>query len=414
MTSEFLRSPQALELSRTTNDLSCKRLPSISEEGIPDFTHARTPILPPELYVVGGSGKPGWHEHERGRFLVIKEPKMMRTAESGLLRSSWFLKGGQWTKVEDYVDPSDKSACRIIPEYVERGVFQFHSRNVAMVAGLSQSASPVPFSDGLLSLKRAVCRRYGHTAVSRFDLPPFLVGQLEALQHVAVGGWGQGAIFWMWRPFFGTMSCLNAFNSPWSHMKPESQLDFYGDVQLEFLNHQHIRLTDCLIPEKCIDAEQLAEIASPGRSTGVKISFVEVDESKPRLFVLGGRNLHGHVYAEEWEAPRVCLVPIPSMRMEGQSLVPVDTKVESKKLTHNFRASVDAILFSGCEAVNMDCHGQGSESKIMFSFWSLWKMCCDFQIKMKHDDDHRIVAILPDDHDVLDDVRMGGSSANFS
>ena len=80
------------------------------------------------------------------------------------------------------------------------------------------------------------------------------------------------------------------------------------------------------------------------------------------------------MYAGEWEAPRVCLVPIPCVRMEGQSLVPVDTEVESKKLAHNFRASVDAILFSGCEAVNMDCHGQRSESKIMFSFWSLWKM----------------------------------------
>ena len=111
----------------------------------------------------------------------------MAWAEPGLLRSSWFLKGGRWTKVEDHVDPSDKSARRIIPEYVERGVFQFHSRNVAMVAGLRQSASPVPFSDGLLSLKRAVCRRFGPQAVSRFDLPPSVVDQLDALQRVAGG-----------------------------------------------------------------------------------------------------------------------------------------------------------------------------------------------------------------------------------
>ena len=58
-----------------------------------------------------------------------------------------------------------------------------------------------------------------------------------------------------------SVETIDAFNSAWSHMKPESQLDFYGDVQLEFLHHQHIRLTDCLIPGKCIDAEQLAEIA---------------------------------------------------------------------------------------------------------------------------------------------------------
>ena len=46
VTPEFLRSPQALELSRSTNDLSCRRLPSVSEDGIPYFTHTQTPILP--------------------------------------------------------------------------------------------------------------------------------------------------------------------------------------------------------------------------------------------------------------------------------------------------------------------------------------------------------------------------------
>ena len=197
VTPEFLRSPQALELSRSTNDLSCRRLPSVSEDGIPYFTHTQTPILPPEFYVVGGSGKPGWHDHERGRFLVIKEPKMMRTAEPGLLRSSWFLKGGHWTKIEDHVDPSDKNTRRSIPEYVERGVFQFHTRHVALAAGSRQATSAVPFSDGLLSLKRAVCRGYGSSAVGRFDLPPSVVDQLDALQHVAVGGSDRGAIWWI-------------------------------------------------------------------------------------------------------------------------------------------------------------------------------------------------------------------------
>ena len=124
VTPEFLRSPQALELSRSTNDLSCRRLPSVSEDGIPYFTHTQTPILPPEFYVVGGSRKPGWHDHERGRFLVIKEPK---NSENGRAWPSQFLKGGHWAKVEDRVDPSDKNTRRIIPEYIERGVFQFHT-----------------------------------------------------------------------------------------------------------------------------------------------------------------------------------------------------------------------------------------------------------------------------------------------
>ena len=47
VTSEFLRSPQALELSRTTNDLSRKRLTSVSEDGVPYFTHTQTPTPPP-------------------------------------------------------------------------------------------------------------------------------------------------------------------------------------------------------------------------------------------------------------------------------------------------------------------------------------------------------------------------------
>ena len=119
---------------------------------------------------------------------MIKEPKMMRTADPGLLRSSWFLKGGHWTKIEDHVDASDKRARRIIPEYVERGVFQFHTRNVATVAGSRQTTSSVPLSDGLLSPKRAVCRGYGYSTVGRFDLPPSVVDQLDALQQVAVGG----------------------------------------------------------------------------------------------------------------------------------------------------------------------------------------------------------------------------------
>ena len=206
---------------------------------------------------------------------------------------------------------------------------------------------------------------------------------------------------------------LSTHLGPWSRMKPESQLDFYGDVQLEFLNHQHVRLTTCVIPGKCIDAEQLAEIAFPGRSTGIKISLVEVDESLPRLFVLGGRNLHGALYGEGWGAPRVCLVPIPSMRIEGQSLEPVNTEVENKKLVDNFRTSTDAVLFSGCEAVNVDCHGRSSGLKIMTSFWSLWKMFCDFLSRIKQDGEQRAVAILPDDQNILDDVRMGGFKHQF-
>ena len=147
VTPEFLRSPQALELSRTTNDMSCKRLPSVSESGVPYFTHTQTPILPPELYVAGGSGKPGWHDHEQGHFFVVKEPKMMRTSEAGLLRSTWFLQGGHWSQVEHRVDPRDKSMSRLLHDYVERAVFQFHPRVGATASRRWHASSGVPFME---------------------------------------------------------------------------------------------------------------------------------------------------------------------------------------------------------------------------------------------------------------------------
>ena len=128
---------------------------------------------------------------------MIKEPKMMRTAEPGLLRSSWFLKGGHWTKIEDHVDPSDKNTRRLIPEYIERGVFQFHTRHVAIPAGSRQTISSVPFSDGLLSLKRAVCRGYGSSVVGRCDLPPSVVDQLALYSMSRWGGSGRDAIWWI-------------------------------------------------------------------------------------------------------------------------------------------------------------------------------------------------------------------------
>ena len=53
-----------------------------------------------------------------------------------------------------------------------------------------------------------------------------------------------------------------------------------------------------------------------------------------------------------------------------------------------------------------DHSGQGSESKIMTSFWSMWKMFCDVQVKMKFNSDQG-------DPDTLDDVRMGGFKHQF-
>ena len=52
-----------------------------------------------------------------------------------------------------------------------------------------------------------------------------------------------------------SVEAIDACEAPWSDHKPESQLDVYGDVHLEFLNHQHRCLGECIVPGRCIDAE---------------------------------------------------------------------------------------------------------------------------------------------------------------
>ena len=58
---------------------------------------------------------------------------------------------------------------------------------------------------------------------------------------------------------------IDAFEAPWSDFRPESQLDFYGYVNLEFLNHEHRLLAECIVPGKCIDAENWTDSLFPRR-----------------------------------------------------------------------------------------------------------------------------------------------------
>ncbi len=62
-------------------------------------------------------------------FVVVKTPRLYRTYPVGLhthpwLRSTWALRNGQWTKIENRVDPSLGESRFDV--WAERAVFQFH------------------------------------------------------------------------------------------------------------------------------------------------------------------------------------------------------------------------------------------------------------------------------------------------
>ena len=126
-----------------------------------------------------------------------KEPKMMRTAEPGLLRSSWFLKGGHWNKIEDHVDPSSNDTRRIIHEYVERGVFQFHTRHVALAAGSRQAVSSVPFSDGYSLLRGLFLEDVAPQPLVALIFPRLLLTNLTLYSMSRWGGSGRAKIWWI-------------------------------------------------------------------------------------------------------------------------------------------------------------------------------------------------------------------------
>ena len=137
-----------------------------------------------------------------------------------------------------------------------------------------------------------------------------------------------------------SVETIDAFQAPWSELKPESQFDFYGDVHLEFVNSQQMTWCDCLTPGKCVDAKKLCDIASPGNSTGIKITLVSVDQSFPNIFAIGGRNLHGSQFQLIAEQLNVNVISIPSMPWKETSLVASNSEVDLARVVRNF--AVDA------------------------------------------------------------------------
>ena len=154
---------------------------------VPTFPYTETPILPPDLYESGMTSKEGLQEVPNvDPFVVVKTPRLYRTHPVGIpnrswLRSTWVLRNGQWTKIEDKVHPLLGQTR--FDNWAERAVFQFHP--------IHTNASPVvPYYPRLeLSIADLF---HPHT----IDHPTFVNALTEpqvvvtnALLRIAHGGW---------------------------------------------------------------------------------------------------------------------------------------------------------------------------------------------------------------------------------
>ena len=154
---------------------------------VPTFPYTETPILPPDLYESGMTSKEGLQEIPNvDPFVVVKTPRLYRTYPVGIpnrswLRSTWVLRNGQWTKIEDKIHP--QLGQTRFDNWAERAVFQFHP--------LHTNASPVVPHYPRLELSIADLF-HPHT----IDHPKFVNALTEpqvvvtnALLRIAHGGW---------------------------------------------------------------------------------------------------------------------------------------------------------------------------------------------------------------------------------
>ena len=106
----------------------------LQSKDIPNFPYTETPILPKEVYRKGLTSK------EKLQYLpgmdpifVVKQPVFYRPKPPGLmvppdvLRSTWVLLNGTWTKVEHRAPPPEQAVR--FDKWVERACFQYHSPN---------------------------------------------------------------------------------------------------------------------------------------------------------------------------------------------------------------------------------------------------------------------------------------------
>ena len=134
-------------VSPTTDvDTTVRQVFQTKTQDVPNFPYTEIPILPPEVYQKGLSGKeqvqqlPGMDP-----ILVVKTPTFFRKRPPGVslphdcLRSTWILSHGKWIKVEDRVPPVQQQDR--FDQWVEQACFQYHpcspSISPSVVAGQS-------------------------------------------------------------------------------------------------------------------------------------------------------------------------------------------------------------------------------------------------------------------------------------
>ena len=131
-----LQSKEVLDMLQPSTgvDMTTRQVFQSKTEDIPNFPYTETPILPKEVYRKGLTSK------EKLQYLpgmdpifVVKQPVFYRPKPPGLmvppdvLRSTWVLLNGTWTKVEHRASPPEQ-AIRF-DKWVERACFQYHSPN---------------------------------------------------------------------------------------------------------------------------------------------------------------------------------------------------------------------------------------------------------------------------------------------
>ena len=159
-----LQSKEVLDMLQpsTDVDMTTRQVFQSKTEDIPNFPYTETPILPKEVYKKGLTSK------EKLQYLpgmdpifVVKQPVFYRPKPPGLmvppdvLRSTWILLNGTWTKVEHRASPPEQAVR--FDKWVERACFQYHSPN-------KQPLIPetVPQSTSTTSTQRVSSSTYAH------------------------------------------------------------------------------------------------------------------------------------------------------------------------------------------------------------------------------------------------------------